>query len=124
MRKLLLLAAVLLSTATLAHAGTCRDVVIFDTVYGNSTPTGKYEYTFQIRNKTKHLVYTDVSIGTIKDTATFSRTVRGIALAADQTKSIKFAIGTNTQVNNGSVKFLYDTVAPDNALAASNCTAK
>jgi hypothetical protein len=98
----LLASTVAVSTAAAASAPVdCEHVVKFDTVFQTGSGSG-FDYFFQIRNTTQRPVTLTVGVGRLPaNVHAFSPNLPGISLGPNENKRIKFASGSNNQINDG-----------------------
>lgn len=110
------------STTVHAQAKTCRTRLVLDALYQKALGGGKYEYYLHIRNSTDQplnwqLNFRDLPSGVRAERTQLSSET---PLPAHGSKAIRFATGTNANVNLTTVSVGYDVNGK--SITASNCS--
>lgn len=107
-----------------AQTATCRGRVFIDSVYQTGLGGNRYEYFVQIRNGTPAALTAQLNFAGFGPTVTlFSPQLSGIALGPNASQTIRFANGTNGNINMGTVGVTYDAPAGSGrpTVAVTNC---
>jgi len=104
-----------------AQANLCKNKVFITNIYPHQTGSGRYEYILQVQNATKKpstylISFRTMPTGVTVNTPTITSSS---PLAPGAGASLRFATGSNANINVNSVSIGYD--APGSAITISNC---
>jgi opacity protein-like surface antigen len=117
-------ATLLLSAASAAHAQSkvCKNKVFVDSVYQNSTGGKEFEYMLQLRNGTSAPLHWQINFRNLPaNVSAFSPQISSGSdtLGPHQSKTLRFAKGTNGNINTNTVQVGYDATGA--MIVVANC---